>query len=103
MPGIGLRVVLPESHNQPIYQPWFRHSIRIPTIQARFIQRECLDNLRRDMQIEELQKAWQVWRQCRLRYPGWVIAPDTSRESLWAHTEHWIEPAFHSAADLQPI
>src|SRR4051794_5760518 len=55
------------------------------------------------MQTEELQKVWQVWRQCRLRYPGWVIAPDTSRESLWTHTEHWIEPAFHSAANLLPI
>jgi len=55
------------------------------------------------MELEELKKTWRNWRNCRLNYPGWVIAPEASRESLWDRTQYWIEPAFHHAPELNPI
>lgn len=32
------------------------------------------------------------WRFERDQYPGWVIAPEDTRKTIWAETEYWIDP-----------
>ena len=31
------------------------------------------------------------WQFERNRYPGWVIAPEDTRRTIWTETEHWID------------
>src|SRR6516165_6168085 len=36
--------------------------------------------------LEELPR----WRHNRSVYPGWLIAPEQVRETLWEHTRNWV-------------
>lgn len=42
------------------------------------------------------------WRGKRLEYPGWLVAPKESRDSMWAFTKDWIEPILGSLGKLSP-
>lgn len=48
------------------------------------------------LSADELIRIKQIWREYRLQYPGWVVAPQQSRDTLWAFTEHWIQPIIKS-------
>lgn len=54
------------------------------------------------LQKEELKKLCRTWRQTRLEYPGWVVAPKKNRDHLWMYTKHWIEPVLRSIEELSP-
>ena len=54
------------------------------------------------LQTEDLKDLYETWRQQRLEYPGWVVAPRKNREALWRYTENWIEPVLESIEELPP-
>lgn len=53
-----------------------------------------------DLSEEELRNIYKCWKEKRLEYPGWVIAPDENRENLWMHTKYWINPLLNSIGKL---
>jgi hypothetical protein len=57
---------------------------------------------RPSLQVDDLKKSYGTWRQNRLEYPGWVVAPKNNRETIWRYTEHWIEPVLSSIEKLTP-
>jgi hypothetical protein len=56
----------------------------------------------RTLQKEDLKGLLEIWKQKRNEYPGWVVAPNGSRESIWKYTEYWIEPVLDAIDELQP-
>ncbi|MBC9784992.1 SIR2 family protein [Heliobacterium chlorum] len=48
----------------------------------------------------DLRKIFSIWRQNRLEYPGWEVAPKEVRERLWKYTEKWIEPIINNIDKL---
>lgn len=38
------------------------------------------------------------WRNERMAYPGWVIAPASRRQEVWHSTMHWIGPVLRASA-----
>jgi hypothetical protein len=42
------------------------------------------------------------WRESRLRYPGWIIAPHTTRDKIWHDTVSWIDRVLSLVAQLEP-
>ncbi|KAF5437244.1 SIR2-like domain-containing protein [Candidatus Methanophagaceae archaeon] len=54
------------------------------------------------LQTEDIEKLGGTWRQKRLEYPGWVVAPKNNRDELWMDTERWIEPVLRSIEKLTP-
>jgi hypothetical protein len=40
------------------------------------------------------------WRFERERYPGWVIAPEDKRSTLWEKTKYWLDPILTACTDL---
>ncbi len=52
------------------------------------------------LKVENLRKQYEIWRQKRLEYPGWIVAPKENREELWAYTEGWISPVLDSIENL---
>ena len=50
---------------------------------------------------EDLKDLLDKWSGSRLSYPGWQIAPNANRESLWIRTEHWIQPVLNSTKSLE--
>jgi len=54
------------------------------------------------LQTRDMEKLCETWRQKRLDYPGWVVAPKNNRETIWRYTEHWIKPVLHSIEELPP-
>jgi hypothetical protein len=54
------------------------------------------------LQTDELKELCETWRQKRLEYSGWVVAPNDNREALWRYTENWIEPVLESIGELPP-
>jgi hypothetical protein len=56
----------------------------------------------RPLQAEDLKKLCRTWRQTRLEYPDWVVAPKENRDGLWRYTEHWIKPVLQSTKELAP-
>ena len=53
------------------------------------------------MTTSDLEDLLERWRGSRKSYPGWQIAPDRPRKSLWRRTEQWIEPVLGSAEELE--
>ena len=51
---------------------------------------------------QDLVNVTTAWAVVRKNYPGWIIAPDKSREAIWEFTDHWIDVAFSSARNLAP-
>lgn len=49
---------------------------------------------------EELLELSGRWREQRLRYPGWVVAPSKNRKVIWNYTLHWINPVISSIGTL---
>jgi len=49
--------------------------------------------------IPELMRNWTYER---ASYPGWVIAPENKRHSLWQKTSQWLRPLQKSLAELSP-
>lgn len=49
---------------------------------------------------DELQELLNSWKEKRLEYPGWVVAPQSSREDLWMQTKYWIHTVFDSIHKL---
>jgi hypothetical protein len=39
------------------------------------------------------------WQFERFNYPGWVLAPDDKRSSIWVRTQYWIWPLANFAKD----
>jgi len=54
------------------------------------------------LQKEDLKGLLDIWKQKRIEYPGWVIAPNRSREDIWKYTKYWIEPVLDAIDELQP-
>lgn len=40
--------------------------------------------------VQDLRSLLEIWRHNRALYPGWLAAPQTTRESLWLKTHVWI-------------
>jgi len=55
-----------------------------------------------DLSLDGLQQLAVVWRETRLRYPGWVVTPQEHRKSVWDYTDAWIDPVLKSAGDASP-
>lgn len=49
---------------------------------------------------EQLKKLHEHWREIRRAYPGWLIAPSSSRDLIWIYTSSWINPIYEAAKDL---
>lgn len=58
------------------------------------------DHAELPLKVENLKNQYEIWRQKRLEYPGWVVAPKENREELWEYTENWIEPVLDSIKNL---
>ena len=54
------------------------------------------------LQKEDLKKLCRTWRQTRLEYPGWVVAPKKNRDDLWMYTARWVKPLLQSIEELPP-
>ena len=56
-----------------------------------------------DINLNEVKELHKVWRKKRLKeYPGWVVAPEKNRRSLWRFTKEWINPVLWSFDRLPP-
>ncbi|MBI5204089.1 MAG: SIR2 family protein [Nitrospirae bacterium] len=55
-----------------------------------------------DLGDGNLEKVYENWRQISTEYPGWVIAPKSSRNSLRLYTEHWVLPIIRAVDKLSP-
>jgi hypothetical protein len=58
------------------------------------------DNL--PLEAIDLQKQYEIWREEREDYPGWIIAPMRYRSNLWYFTEQWIEPILLNIEKVPP-
>ncbi|MEA1866044.1 MAG: SIR2 family protein, partial [Euryarchaeota archaeon] len=61
-----------------------------------------LEHTNRPLQAGDLKKLCSEWRQDRLNYPGWVVAPKKSRDGLWMNIERLIEPVLQSIENITP-
>lgn len=52
--------------------------------------------------LEHLETIHQTWQAKRKEYPGWAVAPQDNRETLWHYTEYWFEPILGSIGQLAP-
>ncbi len=52
------------------------------------------------LEKEDLLKLIYKWKNIRLNYPGWIIAPKDSRDKIWRYTEGWINPILTSIEKL---
>ncbi len=43
-----------------------------------------------NFQVNDLKKLYEVWKEERESYPGWVVAPKKNRNRVWFCTESWI-------------
>lgn len=50
---------------------------------------------------EDLKNLSMKWRQIRLQYPGWIVAPKENRKQLWYYTDYWIEPILRDIEKLE--
>jgi hypothetical protein len=55
-----------------------------------------------ELSQKQLIERLEEWKNKRLEYPGWIIAPRESREKLWEHTKYWIEPILENINELSP-
>lgn len=60
------------------------------------------ENLQTSLNSDELQKLQQNWKEYRQLYPGWVVCPKQSRDSIWQHMVQLIEPIFAAIDSLSP-
>jgi len=67
----------PPTGNKPLLERWFPQQRR----GVAKMPEPSVQNL-----LDELSK----WRHNRSVYPGWLIAPDHVRETLWQHTRNWV-------------
>lgn len=51
----------------------------------------------------EIDRVIRRWRQERLSYPGWMVAPAPKRAELWHSTVKWIEPSLRASSDRSPV
>ncbi len=40
--------------------------------------------------LEKIQKVTEEWREQRQAYPGWLVLPQSNRETLWIFTQSWV-------------
>ena len=52
--------------------------------------------------LEELQRTIEIWRHNRRLYPGWLVAPHSTRFRLWWYTENWIPAILEFLPALAP-
>jgi hypothetical protein len=51
---------------------------------------------------QELAELLETWRWNREMYPGWAIAPSSARQSIWLHTQDWINPIIRLQSEINP-
>jgi hypothetical protein len=54
----------------------------------------------RSFKLEDFSDLRNKWRLNRLEYPGWVVAPNENRETIWRFTQHWIDRIFASVSQM---
>lgn len=52
--------------------------------------------------LDSINELHRVWRRTRLEYPGWVVAPEENRQSLWRYTERHIPQVMLAIDRLSP-
>ena len=49
---------------------------------------------------KKLEKLFKEWREIRLTYPGWLIAPARSRKAIWFFTDNFIQFIYSKSHDI---
>jgi hypothetical protein len=55
------------------------------------------------LKIEEVAKVLKRWKFERENYPGWLIAGEEKRSSIWGNTKSWIQPLIHFVKDRSAV
>lgn len=50
--------------------------------------------------LSTIPKLFRLWAHERLSYPGWVIAPEEKRHTMWRSTRQWLLPLHKTLSDL---
>jgi SIR2-like domain len=52
---------------------------------------------------DEINKLMKNWKLCREGYPGFIICPHSSRNTLWHFTDCWIAPILSCLDEFSPL
>lgn len=90
----------PETHDRRTQEP----PAYMPAVlvdDSRFPRRENAGP-ERSPDVEELRNTVKVWQHNRKLYPGWLVAPRSTRFRLWWFTESWIPAVLELLSALVP-
>lgn len=52
--------------------------------------------------LDILTSLMRLWAHERQTYPGWIIAPEDKRNSMWIKTKQWFKPLMNTLDELSP-